>query len=125
MAKFRKHGRIVRSDKSRRTHNGIVFDSIAEMERYKELYLLFLAGDITEPEMQPPFVFQHEGRGIGSYKADFRYTFIATGEEVVEDVKGNVDALFRFKKKMMFAFYPNVNLVIVDAGPYYRKRRKA
>ncbi len=42
---------------------------------------------------------------IGFYKADFRYEVTATGERVIEDVKGVRTAVYRLKKKLVKALY--------------------
>ena len=39
------------------------------------------------------------------YEADFVYTIVSTGEEVVEDFKGEETDLFRFKAALFFYLY--------------------
>lgn len=76
---------------------GIVFDSMAEANRYIELQLLERAGEITSLELQPQFELiptytRVDGKRKRKrvYTADFRYVDTATGETVVEDVKGRM-----------------------------------
>lgn len=85
--------------KYRKYHNvptvvdDIKFDSRREAERYSELKLLLLGGNITNLELQPRFLlqdgFMHAGKKIRKieYVADFSYIDADTGEHVVEDVK--------------------------------------
>jgi hypothetical protein len=59
--------------------DGLNFDSLKEMRRYKELMLLYKAGKIDGLVLQPTFLlqdkFKHEGKGIRKieYIADFMY----------------------------------------------------
>ncbi len=104
--------------------DGVEFDSDAESRRYSELVLLERAGEITDLELQPVYELQptlkikktvitptgrkrtktRTVRPI-TYRADFRYTDAATGEVVVEDVKGVQTEVFRIKAKMMLAVH--------------------
>lgn len=121
--KVKGRGRIRKSPKADRTMDGIVFDSIAEMSRYQELELLRAAGHIKDLELQPVFTFQINGRKIAKYIADFRYFDTVRQVDVIEDVKGHKDSVFRLKHKMFKAFFPELTLTLVPAGPYYKKRR--
>lgn len=89
---------------------GVSFASKREAKRYGQLKALEKAGKIRDLELQPKFVFQsrqliatdlsmpeHDTRSVlirsdrypngrvASYKADFRYIDVATGESIVED----------------------------------------
>ena len=88
--------------------DGITFDSRKEARRYAELKLLEMAGEISDLELQKPFILQpgfvHEGKKIQpiKYIADFCYN--DHGETVVEDVKSPAtrkDKVYQLKKKMM------------------------
>lgn len=68
--------------------DGYTFASLAEAKRYGELKLMQQAGAITALEPHPPFDLTVNGIVVGRYTADFRYVEVATGETVVEDVKG-------------------------------------
>ena len=103
--------------------NGIKFDSKREARRYEELLLLEQAGEIKDLKRQVKYILipaQREPDTVGSrggkikgklieretaYYADFVYTDVKTGEQVVEDVKGYRDgqayALFKIKRKLM------------------------
>lgn len=104
--------------------DGVQFDSDAESRRYSELAILERAGEITDLELQPVFILQPtlkikkvvvapDGRKRTktrtvrpiTYRADFRYTDAATGEVVVEDVKGVQTEVFRIKAKMMLSVH--------------------
>lgn len=105
----------VSSDKSKRTLNGIVFDSILEKRFYEEVVLPeYASGNITSFEMQKKYIlqpsFKHSGKSYLpiSYIADFVLVY-SDGHEEVIDVKGNVDNVFAIKKKMLLFHYPNIN----------------
>lgn len=55
--------------------------------------------------MQPAFRCQLEGVRICTYKADFRYLDIATGETIVEDAKGVKTAVYALKKRLVRALF--------------------
>lgn len=103
-------------------YNGIVFDSMREMNRYKELYLLEKANEIQDLQMQVPFVLiptQREqsdevfktGPNKGQpkpgkviersciYIADFCY--YENGKYIVEDAKGKKTKEYMIKRKLM------------------------
>lgn len=101
----------------------LLFDSKREARRHTQLQLLQAAGAIRDLQRQVKFVLipaQREPDTIGpkggrkqgkllerecAYIADFVYTDCATGETVVEDVKGykggGAYALFSCKRKLM------------------------
>lgn len=92
----------------RTTVDGITFDSAAEARRWSELQLLLSAGEITSLQRQYGYRFEHNGVFIGSYIADFRYYDQERGAWIVEDVKGGEATktpLYRWKKKMLWAFH--------------------
>lgn len=104
--------------------DGISFDSHKEAARYLQLEMLEKAGEIKDLQRQVKFVLiptQREPDIIGkrggkkpgklieqelSYIADFVYTDTATGQQVVEDVKGykgdgSAYKVFTIKRKLM------------------------
>lgn len=87
--------------------DGITFDSAAEARRYVQLKMLVAAGEIKDLGIQPEFIlqpsFKHGKRTVRAitYRADFRYTEVATSEVVVEDVKGMETPVFQLKAKML------------------------
>lgn len=112
--------------------DNIKFSSIKEGRRFTELKLLQKAGEIKDLELQKPFVLipaQYEyyerygkkGQRLKDgkrciekscvYIADFTYIDTASGQTVVEDVKGYKDpssagfAKFVIKRKLMLYVY--------------------
>lgn len=125
--------------------NGIRFSSLAEGRRYSQLSFLQSKGLIVKLELQPKFPIKGpDGKTIFNYIADFKFTVMVTknialpqvfhgvGPEIVEDVKGSETPVFRLKLKMIRAFYPNLNLVLIgkrkkanfQLRKTYRKKRK-
>lgn len=108
-------------------YDGILFDSQKEVLRYKELWLLYSEGIISNLQRQVKYILiptQREPAQIGprgglkqgkllenecSYIADFVYTVNETGETVVEDVKGykkgEAYKVFTIKRKLMLFVY--------------------
>lgn len=101
------------------------FDSKREMERYQELRLLEIAGEITELRLQPKITlqpaFRYQGVAVRAivYKPDFAYRD-AQGILVYEDVKGGKATrtpAFELKWKMLqyeLRHMPAVRLLITD-----------
>jgi hypothetical protein len=123
--------RIKVSQKEERTCDGITFASKAEMNRYKELKMLEMAGKIRELQCQPSFVIQevfiHKTFGKIqkiSYKADFSYFDVELGHTVVEDVKGYKTEIYRLKKKLFLAKYPEVDFREVGVGRQRKQRNQ-
>ena len=96
-------------------YDGKVFDSIAEMRRYKELKILEKKGEIKELRTQVKYVLlpsQFENgkcveRGV-NYIADFTYWDCKECKEVVEDVKSEITRKnkdYILKRKMMYFFH--------------------
>lgn len=85
--------------------DGYTFDSRKEGDRYLELKLMLRAGVIKDLQMQVPFelIPKQQGERACTYKADFVYTDIATGKQVVEDVKSKATKTpeYKIKKKLM------------------------
>lgn len=88
--------------------DGITFASAKEARRYGELKLLEKSGRISGLELQPSFRLHVNNCLICTYKADFRYVIdapYASGQVVVEDVKGMKTPVYRLKKKLMLAVH--------------------
>ena len=85
--------------------DGIRFASKAEARRYCELRLLERAGGITEFILQPRFPLTVNGVKLGTYVADFQYHDCATGQSVIEDVKGVLTPVYKLKCKLIQALY--------------------
>lgn len=107
--------------------DGMKYDSKKEYNRHMDLLILEKAGEIKDLKRQVKFVLipaQREPDRVGArggkiqgkvierecaYVADYMYTDVKTGEQVVEDVKGYKGGgaydLFTIKRKMMLYFY--------------------
>lgn len=90
---------------------GILFDSIAESERYLELLSMEKKGEIKELRIQPVFTLQvgfKRGKKIHkaiTYIADFSYR---KGSSIyIEDVKGVYTQVYLMKRKMLLKNLPN------------------
>ena len=102
--------------------DGIVFDSMREAERYTELKILEKAKEISELQLQVPFMLIEaqyapdtvtkrgkvkKGKCLEQackYFADFVYKNTA-GEMIVEDVKGKRTKEYIIKRKLMLERY--------------------
>lgn len=94
--------------------DGITFHSTKEANRYVELKHLADMGLIIwhdkEP-LQPKFRIEVNGKYICSYIADFRYYDIDAGREIIEDVKGYKTSIYKLKKKLFLACYPDLEFL--------------
>lgn len=107
--------KVRRSAPEMRTLDGIVFDSIAEMNRYATLKLLERQGLIEKLSRQMKFDLVVKGLKVGTYTPDFVYIDRNKNAFVVEDVKGwkkskktgrmlpRVDREFHLKLRLMKA----------------------
>lgn len=104
----------VDADKSKRSYDGIVFDSIMEMKYYRDVLRPKMeSGEIIcyelqkAYELQPEFI--HNGKKVLpiTYIADF-YIKYSDGREVVIDIKGCPDQKAIIKKKMFLYHYPHL-----------------
>ena len=136
----------VGKDTSKRTYDGIVFDSVMEMKYYRDVILpLAESGDITLYELQKPYELQpkfiHDGVAVKpiTYVADF-YIEYADGRKEVVDTKGCPDSLAKLKRKLFWYVFPSVtyrwvcyskidggwcDYEVVQAGRKERKKAKA
>lgn len=83
-------------------YKGIVFDSIGEMKRYRELEVLLMAGEISNLSRQVTHEIVISGVLICKYKSDFEYD-LHSGERVVEDFKGFRTPEYKIKRNLMLA----------------------
>lgn len=114
--------------------DGIMFDSRAELNRWKELCLLARAGEITELRHHVPIPIQcrrpyGEDQSVVDlckYEADFVYR--EKGVLKVEDVKNHVTAYlpaYRLKKRMLKVIYGiDIIEIMVNRPHGSRKKRK-
>ncbi|BCF96611.1 hypothetical protein PPGU19_011800 [Paraburkholderia sp. PGU19] len=86
---------------------GIKFDSKREMMRWHDLVQMQARGEISELELQVPFVLapavviNGRKRPALRYVADFVYE--RDGKQVIEDVKGKITEGYRVKRHLMAA----------------------
>lgn len=81
--------------------DGIVFDSVKEANRYKELRLLLKIGEIGLLKRQVEYELNPGGTYSMKYVSDFEYIITATGEHIVEDVKGFRTREYLKKRRLM------------------------
>lgn len=88
-----------------KTVDGIRFASTWEARRYSQLKGLERSGHIKNLRMQVPFLLHAQGgMKVGKYIADFVYVN-ANGKEIVEDAKGFLTDLFKWKARHFAAEY--------------------
>jgi hypothetical protein len=87
------------------TFNGIIFDSVGEANRYKQLLLLEKANRISDLKTQVKITLLDSFkldkatiRGI-SYYADFQY--VEGGKTIIEDYKGFKTDVYKLKRKLL------------------------
>ena len=91
--------------------DGLKFDSVKEAKRWRELCLLYRAGEIGEVERQVEFVLipaqrtrtpdgKTKTERAVKYRADFVYKD-KNGRQVVEDVKGVRTKEYIIKRKLL------------------------
>lgn len=88
--------------------DGFNFDSLKEANRYGELKLLQMAGEIRELEIHPKFPIIINGQKICNYISDFRYFPKGSYHAIIEDVKSDITKkikTYRLKKKLVEAIY--------------------
>lgn len=105
----------VSKDTSKRTYDGIIFDSELEMKYYRDVLLpLVQSGEIVKYELQKPYElqpkFKHNGKTVQpiKYVADF-FIVYKDGHEEIVDTKGQPDNIAILKKKMMWYKYPDID----------------
>jgi hypothetical protein len=85
--------------------DGIWFQSKREAKRYTELLILLKTGVIGLLERQIPYELNEGGTHSLKDIADFRYIVCATGETIIEDVKGMRTKVYLKKKRLMKTVY--------------------
>lgn len=105
----------VSSNKSKRTYNGIIFDSENEMKMYRDWIIPQIKnGDILDCKLQVPYELQpkyeYMDRKVQKivYKADFVATY-KDGSIIVYDYKGMADSVAKLKRKMFWYKYPEID----------------
>jgi hypothetical protein len=86
---------------------GHKFDSKREMMRWHDLVQMQARGEISDLELQVPFVLAPAVVLDGRKKTELRYVadfvYEKNGKTVIEDVKGKVTAEYRIKRHLMAA----------------------
>lgn len=85
------------------TIDGIRFVSKMEGRRYEQLRDLQKGGAIRNLRLQTQYKLIVNGVLICRYRPDFEYDDVATGEHVVEDVKGYRNHIYAIKAQLMLA----------------------
>lgn len=105
----------VDKDTEKRTHNGIVFDSVLEMKYYRDVVLPKKeSGEITHYELQKKYILQNGFERYGkkvlpiTYVADF-YLEYSDGRIEVIDIKGCPDTTAKIKRKLFWYKYPDID----------------
>ena len=91
----------------RTTIDGITFASKKEAQRYRELKLLERAGEISNLQLQVPYIIIEKskyGRAI-KYVADFVYQESGKNGPTVEDTKGYRTDVYKLKKRLLAEKY--------------------
>lgn len=81
--------------------DGIPFDSKKEADRYRQLLWQQKLGIIGPITRQVEYELNPGGSFSIKYISDFEYTILATGEHVVEDVKGYRTREYKKKRRLM------------------------
>lgn len=84
----------------------VVYASKVEAEVCQMRRLEVKAGHIDEYEEQKEFIIDVAGKRICIYISDAFFRVVKTGKYVIEDVKGKETDVFRIKKKLVMALYP-------------------
>lgn len=115
MVKINRSKFNVDKDKSKRTHNGIVFDSVLEMKYYRDVLCPAVeSGDVVSYELQKPYElqpkFRHDEKSVQSikYVADF-FIVYKDGHEEIIDTKGCPDSVALLKRKLFWYKFPDVD----------------
>lgn len=104
----------VSKDSTKRTCNGIVFDSEMEMKYYRDVILSQVeSGNIVKYELQKTYILQpkftYNGKSILpiKYVADF-WVLYSDGTEETIDTKGMPDNIAKLKRKLFWYSFPNI-----------------
>jgi len=121
-----------RAPKEARTgHDGFVYDSKTEMDRYYYLKILERAKEITNLKRQVEYKLQAPGEHwpimtgknrtkIAVYTADFVY-FDHTGKKIIEDTKGYDQESSKFRIRVFESFYRcRVTIVTKEKGGQWK-----
>jgi len=108
------HKPIARAAASTRTLDGIVFDSVFEMNRWAALRLREQAGIVRNLQRQVPYSLTVNGQKVArDYRLDFQYeTFVDGAWRVVyEETKQFDTDIQKFRRKIVQALH-GINITI-------------
>jgi len=97
--------------------DGIMFDSKLESKWYEYLKTLGTCDLISDLELQKEFVITVAGKQICIYVADYFFYDKLKNKWVIGDAKGVVTDVFRLKKKLVQALYPEYEFMIYTGKP--------
>lgn len=93
---------------TKKTVDGITFDSILEARRYAVLKSRLEAGTISDLRLQPHYTIMEGYKDLSGtyirpvqYIADFSYIINEDGKRIVEDVKGVRTEAYAIKRKLI------------------------
>jgi hypothetical protein len=95
-------------------YDGVLYDSKSEAAYAKHLDLLLAARQIKKWERQVRWVLMVNGTKVTTIIPDFRVTAKDGSVKIVE-VKGFATPVWRLKRKLFAALYPDVDYVVVPA----------
>lgn len=100
-------GRYTRASKARRTVDGHVFDSLAEVQRYGELKVRELLGEVTSIRFHVPFDCVVNGVHVLRYTVDFAYMDRDRGQifEEVKSGRSGQERDWRLRRKLVEALH--------------------
>ena len=114
----KRKGRYNIASKTRRTWNGVVYDSEWEKLYAQQLSLRQKGGEIAKYERQVPYILSVNGHKICKYILDFQ-VYYPDGRIEYIDCKSTprmVSPEYKLKKKLMFAIY-GISLIEVYQKP--------
>jgi len=111
---LRNRPKVTVASKEARTFQGRVYHSAAEARYASELELRRRIGEIRAWRPQPRFRLEVQGHLVCVVMLDFEITERDGSLSYVE-VKGWESQLWKLKRKLLAALYPNIRLKVVKA----------
>jgi len=104
--------------------DGVMFDSRLESQWYEYLKILGTAGLIEGLELQKEFVITIQDKQICTYIADYFFFDKAKQRWIIGDAKGVETDVFKIKKKLVMALYPEHEFIVYKGKPYITGARR-
>jgi hypothetical protein len=101
------------ADKSARTYANITYDSKREMKYAQELDVLKACGEVMSWDRQWPFPIWVAKKYICTVVIDFKVRYASDGHWEHHEVKGVETPVWRLKRKLLEACYPDVVLKVI------------